>query len=428
MNSAVVTANDIEWGAAQDQHQFERVAEGHYRLHVPECATSFDVDRLVRDRHELVAEVTVACQLKGAKTFNGNLFSGNVNLSVAWRRRDLVQHLQQRSNAKDVDWASLLDELAARVVTAERDGQPPKLLSAVPRPAPDDSFDLEGLVLPRRHPSMLFGDGGTFKSFLALYVAGYLAQLGVNVLFADWELDEGAHRDRLELLFGPNLPSVYYQRYQKPLVYEIDGIERFIHANHITYVVCDSVGFAVSGAPESSEAATTYAGAVRRFGPGVGSLHLAHVVKPKEDAPDPAKPFGSVFWHNFGRSNWFIKRTLDVDQGSRFSLGLFHKKSNFSKYCPPVGLEIEFTDQRTMLRRVDVADVEEFAKNLPVKSRVYQALKSGLRTIAELEDATGANTDSIKKALNRDRGRLFQCITSTPDRVHRWGLLENRHA
>jgi hypothetical protein len=424
MSDRALSAAAIPWGERPDPHTFTQVSEGHYRLKVPECLSVFDLDRLYRERNETSGELVVSCQMAGARTFNGTLFSGNVNLSSPWRRRDVAAHLRDRANTKgDVDWAGLLDELAARVIAAERQGQPPQLLSSVERPKPDDMFDLEGIALPRRHPSVLFGDGGTFKSYFGLYVAGYLAQQGVKVLFADWELDAHDHRERLEQLFGPNLPEVYYRRYQRPLVEEMDGIARFVAEACIGYVVCDSVGYAVNGSPESAEAATSYFRAVRRFGSGVGSLHLAHVTKPQTDAPDPMKPFGSVFWHNSARSTWFLKRTTDTDT---FSLAVIHRKANLGPLRPPVGIQITFVGGRANLRRIEVADVDEFARSLPVPMRLKQALKAGALTVAELIEETGAKRDTVEKALTRNRGRMFTCLTNTPDGVHRWGLLEGR--
>lgn len=422
-----ISASEIDWGNKPDPHPFVRVGEGHYRLSVPECLSVLDLDRLYRERNETHGELVVSCDLAGARTFNGSLFSGNVNLSTPWRRRDIATHLAQRANTKgDPDWGLLLDELAARVIRAEREGQPPQLLSTFERPKPDDMFDLEGLVLPRRHPSILFGDGGTFKSYLALFVAGSLAQNGVNVLFADWELDARDHRERLEQLFGAAMPAVFYRRYQRPLIDEAEGIRRFIEQEHIDYVVCDSVGFAANGAPESAEAATSYFRAVRQFGEGVGSLHLAHVTKPTVDAPDPMKPFGSVFWHNSARSTWFVKRTTDTTDGDTFALAVIHRKTNLGKLRPPVGLEITFSEERANLRRIDVADVEEFAKSLPTPARVRQALKRGAMTVAELVEETGAKRDTIEKALDRGKGKTFVRILNTPDGIQKWGLLEGR--
>jgi hypothetical protein len=101
------------------------------------------------------------------------------------------------------------------------------LLRSVPRPAADDEYDVDGLRAPTRHETIWFGDGSTFKSYLALHVASELERRhGVKVGYFDWELDASQHRDRLERLTGPQMPALQYVRCERPLVYEVD---RLIH-------------------------------------------------------------------------------------------------------------------------------------------------------------------------------------------------------
>src|SRR5688572_21585344 len=105
MTGKALTAADISWGpiATTDVQRsttigdprFEIVGEGHYRLRVPECSALFDLDRLYRDRNETYGELVVSCGMAGARTFNGNLFSGNINLSTPWRRRDVATYLKE---------------------------------------------------------------------------------------------------------------------------------------------------------------------------------------------------------------------------------------------------------------------------------------------------------------------------------------------
>jgi hypothetical protein len=89
--SGPITEAEIGFGGKGDAHPFRRIAEGHYRLDLPECATTFEVVRFYRDHNDLCAELIVTSRLKGARTFQGALFSGSINLSNAYRRRDVVQ-------------------------------------------------------------------------------------------------------------------------------------------------------------------------------------------------------------------------------------------------------------------------------------------------------------------------------------------------
>ena len=72
-------------------------------------------------------------------------------------------------------------------------------------------------MFPRRHPTIIFGDGGATKSYTALYLAGRMAEQGMVVALFDWELAGEDHRDRLERLFGVLMPQVYYARCERPL-------------------------------------------------------------------------------------------------------------------------------------------------------------------------------------------------------------------
>jgi hypothetical protein len=267
MSAERITAKDIAFGGVSDEeHSFRRIGEGHYRLSVPAAMAEFDVDRLYRDRHELSGELLVTCGIKGARTFDGLLSSGNFNLSSIRARQDRARQLRDRAQTNSqVDWDRLLEELCARIIQAERSGTPARLLCTYDRPTTADAFEVDGLALLKAHPVMLFGDGGTAKSYLALYIAGLLAKRGHQVLLADWESGGEDHRDRLERLFGRDMPNVLYLRCERPMVSEADRIRRQVDELGVAYLICDSVAFAADGPPESAEVAAAYFRAVRQI-------------------------------------------------------------------------------------------------------------------------------------------------------------------
>src|SRR6185369_3527639 len=107
-----------------------------------------------------------------------------------------------------------------------RNGKPAVDLRALSKATSDDTLEIDGLSLLRRHPSIIFGDGGAAKSYTCLYLAGRLAERGMQVALFDWELAGEDHRDRLERLFGPDMPKIIYARCERPLVYEVDRLRR----------------------------------------------------------------------------------------------------------------------------------------------------------------------------------------------------------
>lgn len=414
------------------EREFCQIGDGCYRLSILSLGIQLTVDRLHRNtQQELIGELSVACDLPGAKKINddGTISIADWNLSSADARWKRAKLLAERSNAPDVDWGSIIEETACRTIAAERVGSPASPLHTFERPGADAEFEVDGWRLLRDHATITFGDGGSAKSYLALYTAGRLAVRGVRVLYADWELGGGDHRDRLERLFGSDMPLIHYMRCDRPLVNEADRINREVRRLSVDYLICDSIAFATAGPPEAAEHATAYFRAVRQI--GVGSLHLAHINKSENG---DQKPFGSSFWHNSARATWFVKQAGASPDGNRVSIGLFNRKSNLTKIQPAVGFQFEFTDDSTIVTRTNLADVEDLAGQLPLWQRIAHLIKAGggaPRTIADIAEELGAKPDTVKKAVSPNRARggksMFVQVPSS-DGVPRIALVERRTA
>ena len=312
--------------------EFSAIGEDRYRLSLPALGVCLEVDRLRREHHELIAELSVWCELPGARTVDGTLSIADFNLSSARARQDRAKLLATRASTRDLDWNSLIEEFCQRVLQADRVGQPAGDLRAIERPDPkEDTIEVSGLALPKRHPTILFGDGGTGKSYLALYIAGRMAEKGIPVALFDWELAGDDHRDRLERLFPEGMPQIMYARCERPLVFEADRLRRIVRENGIEFSVFDSIAFACDGPPESAETAGRYFRAVRQI--GGGSFHVAHISK--AEGADK-KPFGSTFWHNGARSTWFVQLAEGSADSDVLQIGLFNRKANLGRLRPAV--------------------------------------------------------------------------------------------
>lgn len=401
---------------------FRTLGESHYWLANADAGVEFDADRLRRDRGELVGELTVSCGLAGARVIDDGVLSvGTFNFSSPRTRQEHAKRLAERARTNGkLDWLAHLEEVCQRVITAERTGKPAIVLRDVPRPAADSEHDVDGFRFPQQHATIPFGDGGACKSLLALYGLGRLAQQGLRVALFDWELDAAQHRLRLESLFGSDMPDVRYVRCDRPLVYEVDRLQRIKHSEQLDFMGYDSAGFACNGKPEDAEQALSYFRAVRQI--GGGSLHVAHITKGENN---DQKPFGSSFWHNSARSTWFVKLAATSQDGRTKTIGLFHRKSNLGPQYPALGFEVKFEDRRTSIKRVDVADVDELTASLPLWQRMKNALKDGPQTIASLAADLDAPVDSIDKAVRRKSG-LFTKVTNFEDHITRIALVERR--
>jgi hypothetical protein len=241
-----LTAREIPFASHKQEQPrvFTAAADGRYVLEAPSIGIVLEADRLRWERHELRGELVVRCELAGAPVTDGILTSGTFNLSYTNARRDQARWIADRARVPLPEVTAALEELCHRVLHAERVGRPATLLHTIARPTADDAIDIDGIVLPRRHPAILFGDGGCGKSYIALLILGMLARQGHQVLFVDWELDGRDHRDRLERLFGADMPHVHYARCDRPISAEADRLRRLVAQHQIAYAAFDSVAFA----------------------------------------------------------------------------------------------------------------------------------------------------------------------------------------
>ena len=401
--------------AAAAEREFVAVSEDRYRLSIPGIGVALEIDRLRRDHNELLGELSVRCDLPGARTVNGNLSIADFNLSSARARTDRAKFLAGRAAVKEIDWTSLVEEFCQRVLQADRVGQPAVYLG---KPDPsyqqDSMIDVDGLRIPRNHPTVLFGDGGTCKSYIALRLLGKLAEMDIPVLYIDWEFDRRDHEYRLSRLFPDGTPQILYARCERPLIYEADRLRRIVRENSVQYAVFDSAAYACFGAPESAENATAYFRAVRQI--GGGSLHIAHISKAENG---DKKPFGSIFWHNSARATWYV--AAEENSSNPRQVALFNRKVNIDKPLPPVSYAITFTDYGTTeFRRADVANSPDLAVQLSVRQRMAYLLHRGAMDPEKIAAEVDSDLETVKRTVRRYK-KLFTVLEGG-----RVGLLDVR--
>ncbi len=374
----------------------------YFKMEIPGRGITFEVDRFRRERHELFGELTVRCNLKDAQTYEGILNRADFNFSSVRARQDRAKLLKERSRTNgSVDWFGLIEEVCHRLFEKEQVGIPAVNLRTLSRPQSDDEHIIEGLGFPQRHPSCLFGDGGAAKSYTALYIAGILAQRGLRVGLFDWELCGEDHRDRLERLFGADMPDIIYARCERPLTIEAERLSRISRDHQLDFSIYDSVAFACDGPPESAEIAGKYFRAVREI--GGGSLHLAHI---NRSETSDSKPFGSSFWHNGFRSTWFV----EAKEGAPgvLHLGFHHRKCNLGALRPATSFAVRFDKETTRFFAGDIMRVPELAEKLPLHKRMYSLLRRGSMTIDDIAKELDADTAAVRKAVQRGEDKFIK--------------------
>jgi hypothetical protein len=264
-----------------------------------------------------------------------------------------------------------LETASWQVVDAFRKGRPSLALWDA-QPPPGGTLLLPPLI-PANEPTVLFGDGGHAKSYLALALAlsihsgrplvgGMKPTATLRTAYLDFEWHQWPHKQRAQALWGNEIPPPRTFEYvpcqvEGPLCHQVDRLRGIFQEKQIQYAVIDSVALACDGPPEEAQVALRFFQALSRL--EVGSTSLAHINR----GGDSQKPFGSAFWHNSARATWYVQRVQEEDSPI-LDLGLYNRKVNDGARVAPLGLRFEFGTGRTTITRTDLGTVPDLAAEI----------------------------------------------------------------
>jgi len=233
-------------------------------------------------------------------------------------------------------------------------------LSNFQEPQPLDFF-VEGLI-PKGFPTLLYGDGGKGKSYLALYLAHCIAMnrrfLGLkvqqgNVLYLDWEMDrDETLRRSYRISRGIGLAQPPSGLFYSPCYEVIDSItdklEYECRQNNVNFVIYDSFG-AASGSSDdySKEAVQRVYGAAKKV--GQTSLFIDHVSKSKPADGHAPMPFGSIYKKNFARSLLYMDFISFDEQEKSMLCSLEQTKNNLSSMFEKRMVKTTFQRDRVVI-------------------------------------------------------------------------------
>ena len=359
-----------------------------------------EFSRVVEHRDTLSAEVTVSNYV------GTELHWARVNLASTQGRGALIRAVDEAEPTGD--WRPIIERSCRMVAKHVRLGEPAVPLIAAP-PESERRWAVQDWI-PHGQITVLFGDGGAGKSYLALMLAlsGLLDRALTprwrmtalhRVLYLDWEADAAEQRVRLWRLsegLGSSVldGAILHRTMRRPLKDEIATIRAEVARGEVDFVIADSLAPASGPEPEHADAALSALLALRSL--AVTVLCLAHVSKAQADAKAPARPYGSVHIQNLARSTIEARASEDDDRQDA-TVTLYHRKSNFGKRCPPAALRFTFDPAGP----VRVSSGEPDTGGASLAFQILDALRQSARTSAALAEELDTTPSRIRAELSR---------------------------
>ncbi len=332
-----------------------------------------------------------------------------------------------KKSAGDAGDASGLADLSYIGKSAKSTDEEPapqlQLVRFAGRPAPAArEFVIPGLI-PRYHPTTLYGWGGTAKSLIAALLAMSVAggrkkffdrAIAVHgpVLYLDFELDaDEQHRRVTQLAAGLGIPvpedllyvSALGVRTHEAISFALEVCEE----HRAVLAVLDSLGPAMVGdmaaAKDVIEFHNRYIAPFRNA--GVTPLLIDHQARQQSGEGYQSKgAFGSAYKEHLSRSLIQVEagdRSSAAEQGT-LNVRLRHKKTNFGALCDPFDVTFAFAGEEISASVVELTPADRAREaTLNARDRVLAALEDGSAYPDDLVDSTGLARSTIKNEINK---------------------------
>jgi len=305
--------------------------------------------------------------------------------------------------------------------SADEESSSLQLVRFARRPAPAAREFVIPDLIPRYHPTTLYGWGGTAKSLIAVLLAMSVAgdrkkffdrDVAAHgpALYLDFELDaDEQHRRVTQLAAGLGIEVPQDLLYVSALgvrTHEAVSFALEVCEEHqVVLAVLDSLGPAMVGdmaaAKDVIEFHNCYIAPFRNA--GVTPLLIDHQARQQGGEGYQSKgAFGSAYKEHLSRS------LIQVEAGDRsaeqgtLNVRLRHKKTNFGALCDPFDVSLTFSPEEISASVIELTSADRAQEaTLNARDRVLAALEDGSAYPDDLVDSTGLARSTIKNEINK---------------------------
>lgn len=374
-----------------------------------------EVERLRRSEFNVYMEAKLQCGTSAKE------WTGRINLASASAREGVVRAFSRMFKGKEFD-SCLSMAISALGKTLDKEPRS-KALWQIGEP-PEDGGMLLGPFVKAGAPNLIFGSGGSCKTYLVLMMLYSLATglpfLGfkptrkVKCLFVDYEDSETNFRRRLDSVMagfgGAGVDDAvanirHFKPGGAPLCDIVASLKKEIDEYGIEVMAIDSVAYACGAEVEKSETAIRYYNALDDI--GIASIGIGHVTKSSSDEETKDRgqqhAIGSIFHHNAPRNIWNAVLQEGTDEADPVkNVALFHRKFNDGPRHPMVPVEVSFQGKPPALSvsaRIGSGIAFDAARPLP--DRILSFLRRGPTSRKALDEEFSEERPNTMKSILR---------------------------
>ena len=260
-----------------------------------------------------------------------------------------------------IDWSQVVEDMAGVVIDTVREGSPEVVLGDVET---NDltTWRIDNLLVEGAN-NLLWADGGTGKSYFALFLSTLLSEGYINtdhnlivqpgrVLYCDYETEQRSMSLRVKKLHRglgiQGKSKIVYRKMELPFTEDLDRIMDICHLRKIDVLIIDSMGMAMNQL-EDAEAVQNFFRMLSwinaRF--SLTTLVISH-------ANRTGTMFGSAYIHNSARCVYEARRTGGSFKSGQIDFDLFHQKGNDIPRQDPQSWSVSFGEDRVEYTRQDI--------------------------------------------------------------------------
>lgn len=374
----------------------------------------------------------------------GRLHWGATTLTSLSAREGIVRKLRQNVGDEGrPPWSTLLDK--GWFIVAQDFRTPAPAVMLQPRPPRAVRHVLDPFLLA--DDANLFqappesGKSTLLRAFAVSVATGapitntLRPSLTGTVMIYDTESTQDAHEEGLGAMargFNIDCPTTIYYRHLKgrSLFDVADLLADDARRYRQVLTIIDSFGPATLGGGEMwHERAIAGYNVLSRI-PGAKAI-IAHQPNDERDRKaGPARPFGGVFVRALARSEWELHRSVHDEGTEHITLVAYHRKANYTRRHPPIGLRFTFTGDAVTVRHHDLGDSPELLERGSLRYRVLQLLRPGAQEVEYLAEITNKPKNTVRATLSAlyAQKKVVRLDEVRAGKEGRWALAEQRRS